>query len=116
MIKTRNLTCIVCPRGCGLNIEIEDTAIKSITGNLCPRGKKYAEDECIHPMRTVTSTVKTEDGGVVAVKTDRTIPKENIFDCMNIINAAIVKLPVHVGDVIITDVFGANVVATQNME
>ncbi len=114
MIKTRNLTCIVCPRGCALTVEMEDGAVKSIAGNLCPRGKKYAEDECIHPMRTVTSTVKTEDGGVIAVKTDRTIPKENVFECMEKINAAVAKLPVHIGDVIIADVFGANVVATQN--
>ncbi len=115
MIKTRNLTCIVCPRGCALTVGIEDGTVRSISGNLCPRGKKYAEDECIHPMRTVTTTIKTDNGGVVAVKTDRTIPKESVFECMSIINKSVAVLPVRVGDVIITDVFGANIVATQNI-
>ncbi len=115
MANTRNLTCIVCPRGCALSVELDGKEVLSVSGNICPRGKQYAIDECTHPMRTVTSTVKTSDGGVVAVKTDRTIPKENIFECMEKINAAVATLPVHIGDVLISDVFGANVVATQNM-
>ncbi len=114
MTKTRSLTCIVCPRGCALSVEMTDGAVTAISGNLCPRGKKYAEDECTHPMRTVTSTVKTSDGGVIAVKTDRAIPRENVFDCMKLINGAVAALPVRVGDVIIADVFGANIIATQN--
>ena len=110
----RELTCIVCPVGCQLVAEIENGAVTSVSGNTCPRGKKYAEDECIHPMRTVTSTVKCSDGSVVSVKTDRTIPKDKIFECMKIINSTITDLPVCVGDVIIEDVFGSKVVATEN--
>ncbi len=114
MAATRNLTCIVCPRGCMLSVELEGNSVLCVSGNICPRGKKYAEDECTHPMRTVTSTVRTSDGGVVAIKTDRAIPKENVFECMKLINSAIATLPVGIGDVIIENVFGANVVATQN--
>ena len=110
----RELTCIVCPVGCQLVVEIENGAVTSVCGNTCPRGKKYAEDECIRPMRTVTSTVKCSDGSVVSVKTDRTIPKDKIFECMKIINNTIKDLPVCVGDVIIEDVFGSNIVATEN--
>ena len=50
----------------------------------------------------------------MAVKTDNTIPKEKVFDCMKIINNTTIDLPVSVGDVIIKDVFGSNVVCTQN--
>ncbi len=114
METTRTLTCIVCPRGCTLTVGLDDRAITSITGNLCPRGKSYAIDECTHPMRTVTTTVRTEDGGVVAVKTAAPIPKEKMFRCMAAINAAIVPLPVHVGDIILTDICGTDIVATQN--
>lgn len=110
----RELTCIVCPVGCQLLAEIQDGKVINVSGNTCPRGKKYAEDECTNPMRTVTSTVKCEDGSVVSVKTDRTIPKDKIFECMNVINNAIIPLPVSVGDVIIENVFGSNVVATEN--
>ena len=47
-------------------------------------------------------------------KTDRTIPKENMFDAMKMIARARVEIPVKIGDVLITDVYGSNVVATQN--
>lgn len=116
---TRNLTCIVCPRGCQLAVELgADGAVLSVTGNTCPRGKQYAIDECTHPMRTVTSTVRTSDGGVIPVKTDRTIPKELMFDCMKQINGAVAKLPAHIGDVVIWNLLGtgANVVVTANKE
>lgn len=111
---TRELTCIICPRGCGLKVEIEDGKVLSVTGNSCPRGVKYAEDECCNPMRTITSTVRCEDGRVISVKTDRPIPKAKMLECMKMINSATAHLPIHIGDVIIEDVFGSNVVATEN--
>ena len=112
----RELTCIICPRGCTLNIELEGKNILSVTGNACPRGLKYAEDECCNPQRTVTSTVRCTDGRVVAVKTDRPISKENVVECMKIINSVKVELPITIGDVIIENVFGSNVIATENAE
>ena len=111
---TRELTCIICPRGCGLKIELEDGKIQSITGNSCPRGIQYAEDECYHPMRTVTSTVRCSDGSVLAVKTEQPIPKDKVFACMEMINSACAHLPIRIGDVIIEEVFGSRVVATEN--
>ena len=111
---TRELVCIICPRGCGLKVEMEEGKIVSITGNSCPRGVKYAEDACLSPQRTVTSTVRCEDGRMISVKTDRPIPKDKVFECMKLINAATAKAPVAIGDVIISDVFGSNVVATEN--
>ena len=112
----RELTCIVCPMGCSLVAEIEDGKVTGVTGNTCPRGAKYAEAECTNPQRTVTSTMKCSDGSMVSVKTDTTIPKEKIFECMEIINKHICKLPVKVKDIIIENVFGANIIATTNME
>lgn len=110
----RELTCIVCPIGCQLTVEFENGKVTTVGGNTCPRGKVYAENECTNPQRTITSTVKCSDGSMVAVKTDRTIPKEKMFECMEIINNKILDLPVSIGDVIIEDVFGSNIVATQN--
>lgn len=115
----RELTCIVCPRGCQLKAELAgDGSVLNVTGNACPRGKQYAVDECTHPMRTVTSTVRAENGTPVPVKTDRTIPKEKMFDCMREINRVRLTLPAHIGDVVIPDVLGtgANVVVTANVD
>ena len=113
--QTKNLTCIICPLGCDLSIELEDGKVVSVAGNTCKRGAEYANNECTNPQRTVTSTVRCEDGRLVAVKTDRSIPKDKIFECMEIINNTVAHLPICVGDVIIEDVYGANIVATQNM-
>ncbi len=111
---TRNLTCIVCPMGCSLTVTSEDNKTFIVTGNTCPRGEVYAKNECTNPQRTVTSTVRTKEGVLVAVKTDRTIAKDKMFACMQKINAACPSLPIAVGDVIMKDIFGANIVATQN--
>ena len=112
----RELTCIVCPRGCQLTVELEGKNVLSVSGNICKRGAVYAENECVNPMRTVTTTAKTNDGGVVAVKTETTIPKEKMFECMELINAVTLTLPVKVGDVVLEDVFGSRVVVCQNKE
>ena len=112
----RELTCIVCPIGCSLKVELDGDKVISVSGNTCKRGEKYANDECTNPKRTITSTVKCDDGVVVSVKTDTTIPKDKMYECMEIINKTVAHLPISVGDVIIKDVFGANIVATQNKE
>lgn len=109
----RQLTCIICPKGCIINVSLcSDGSISNITGNSCARGKMYAETECTNPKRTVTTTMRCTDGGIVAVKTDRPIPKASVMDCMKIINSAEATLPVHTGDVLLRGVFGSNIVAT----
>lgn len=110
----RKLTCIICPLGCELTVQTDNNKIIGVTGNTCPRGKVYAENECTNPQRTVTSTVLCDDGGLVAVKTETTIPKGKMDECMKLINNTVAKLPIKIGDVIIEDAFGSKVVATQN--
>ena len=108
----RNLTCIVCPMGCSIDVEFENDEIIKISGNTCPRGAEYAKNECISPVRTITSTVRCEDGSVIPVKTDKPIPKDKIFECMKIINSTVAPLPISAHDVIIKDVYGSNIIAT----
>ncbi len=112
----RELTCIACPLGCGLVVTLEEKDVVSVVGNACPRGKEYAINECTNPKRTVTTTIRCENGELVSVKTSKPIPKEKVFEAMEIINSTIAKLPLTVGDVIIPDLFGSHVVATQCKE
>ncbi len=115
----RELTCIVCPRGCQLKAELDGNGnVLNVEGFTCPRGKQYAIDECTHPMRTITSTVRAANGEPVPVKTNRTVPKELMFDCMKQINQATVAVPAHIGDVVIANILGtgADVVVTANLE
>ena len=112
----RNLTCIICPVGCSINVNYEEGEILSIEGNRCKRGADYAKDECICPKRTLTTTVITSSGRLVSCKTKDPIPKDKIFSAMKIINSLKIDLPIHIGDVIIEDVFGSKLVATENLE
>ena len=112
----RSLTCIICPRGCTLNVEEVNDAL-SVTGNACPKGEKYAIDECTHPLRTVTSIVRicNRKDTMVSVKTDKPIPKEKIFDIMEQIRKASVEAPIKIGDVILENLYGANIIATKEI-
>ena len=116
-MENRILTCIVCPRGCQLTVKFNDDGkIEKIDGNACKRGAVYAENECTHPMRTVTSTVKCEGGAIISVKTSDTVPKEKIFEVMREINLAKATDGVKIGDVVIKNVcsLGVDIIATSN--
>ena len=116
-MNERNLTCIVCPRGCQLTVKFDsDGKISDIFGYACKRGVTYAENECTHPMRTVTTTAKCEDGVIISVKTSDVVPKEKVFDVMKQINRTCVKASVKIGDVVIKNVcsLGVDIVATSN--
>lgn len=114
----RELTCIVCPKGCQLKVELEGKKVLSVTGHTCKRGEAYAQAECTAPMRTLTTTAAVVGGGVVPVKTDKTVPKELLFDCMKEINAARVPADAKAGDVVIENILGtgANVITTRNVQ
>ena len=113
----RELICIVCPRGCALSCELsEGGEVISVSGNLCPRGKTYAINECTNPQRVVTSTVRCSDGGIVSCKTSGTVPKGLVFEVMKLINGATAPDNVEIGDIIIENILntGVDVVATSN--
>ena len=111
----RTLTCIICPRGCTLNVSGEGENL-TVTGNACPKGAQYALDECTHPVRTVTSVVRVanREDVMVSVKTATPVPKECIFRVMAAIRAKSVEAPVAAGTVLL-NVCGADVVATKTI-
>lgn len=115
-----NLTCISCPMGCQITVEMDEGKIIRVTGNTCKRGEVYARKEVTDPTRIVTSTVKVTGGtqDVVSVKTRTDIPKPIIFDCIRALKGIEIPAPVHIGDVIVADVAGTGVdiVATKNIE
>ncbi len=113
----RMLTCIICPRGCALHVQGEGEAF-TVSGNACPKGAQYAKDECTHPVRTVTAVVRVANrvDTMLSVKTTAPIPKEHIFDLMDVLNAVRVDAPVCSGDVIVADIYGTDVIATKTIE
>lgn len=113
----RKLTCIICPRGCELNVVINGEEVK-VAGNACPKGAVYGHDECLHPTRTVTSIVRVanREDTMVSVKTEAPIPKENIADLMRVIRATTVNAPIAIGDVVCDNVYGTRVIATKSID
>lgn len=100
----KNFVCIECPRGCELTAETTEQGV-CVTGNFCPRGKKYAEAEMTCPRRIVTSTVRAAHG-MIPVKTDGEVRKEKIFDVMARIRALRIGRDVKQGEVLAADIDG----------
>lgn len=111
----KELTCIICPRGCALTV---DTEAMTVTGNNCARGVKYGIEEATHPVRTVTSILRVSNRHdmMVSVKTAEPIAKEDMFKAMEVIRGATVTAPIKIGDVLIPNVCGTNIVATKNID
>lgn len=116
-METKEMTCINCPMGCALTINIDEDNI-TVTGNTCPRGEAYAKTEVTNPTRIVTSTIETSNGLRVSCKTASPIPKGMIFNIMNEIKNTIANVPINIGDVLIKNVCGTgvDVVATKNIK
>jgi len=113
----RNLTCIICPRGCALTVEIEN-GIAKVTGNACPKGEEYGTNECLCPVRTVTSILRVANrpDTMVSVKTTVPVKKADIFAVMDVLKNATVEAPVNAGDVVIKSVYGADIIATKTVK
>ena len=111
----RTLTCIECPIGCEIEVELKNGKVVSLTGNGCLRGKAYAEAEVVCPKRVVTSTVRAENGEMIPVKTDKPVRKDAIFEVMAKINATVCKMPVALGDILVENICDdANLIVTGN--
>ncbi len=114
----KELTCIVCPRGCSLSIT-EENGEYNVTGNSCKRGKDFAVSEMTCPMRTICSTVYTvfPDTPVLPVRVSKDIPKSRIPDVMKAINETVVEQRIGRGDTVIKNVCGldADVIATSSI-
>ena len=116
-MEKHELTCIGCPMGCALTVEINGKEILSVAGYTCERGRAYAEKEVTAPARIVTSTVRVQGNGgqgIVSVKTQSDIPKEKVFDCIRALKDVTVLAPVFPGEVILENAAdtGIAVIAT----
>ncbi|MDO4616071.1 MAG: DUF1667 domain-containing protein [Lachnospiraceae bacterium] len=105
----KHLICITCPKGC--HLQVDENKDYAVTGNNCPRGAEYGRNELLHPVRVLTSTVRITGAAIprLPVKTDKPLPKERMFDCMELINGLLVQSPVQVGQVLAEDLFGTGV-------
>ena len=100
-IETLQFNCTTCPSECLLTVEVERdadgyvAAVRSVTGNNCPRGDKFAHQELTCPMRVLTTTVAVSGGdeALLPVRTAEAIPLELHAQAMALIRGLVVKAP-----------------------
>lgn len=117
----REFTCIICPNGCDIEVELEkDGTILSISGEGCMGGVNYVKQELSDPHRTIASLVPVKGGELplVSVRLNRPVPKNRIFDVMAEIRKASLSAPVKSGDIVIRNILGlgSDVIATKDIE
>jgi len=107
----KKITCIDCPQGCQLEVDVENGYVVGLSGNKCPKGEVYAKQEIENPMRILASTVLTRALNIkmVPVRTSRPIPKSKLFEAIEEIKKIRLSRPVHVGDVIAPNFLGLGV-------
>jgi CxxC motif-containing protein len=119
---TKDIICITCPQGCIIKVtgDAAKGEITSCEGFKCKRGKVYAENEFIKPLRILTSSVKTVGAAVplVAVRTSAPIPKDMQMAAMEEIKKLTVSGKLVPGDVIVENFMGtgADLVASGSLE
>ena len=116
MIKTKKITCIICPTGCEITVTGDDKEISSIKGFECKRGEVYAGNELTAPSRILTTSVKTSGctDPLVPVRSSMPLPMEHLMPCMEEIKKKEAMAPIVIGDIIIKNIMntGVDIVAT----
>jgi len=121
-MSTREFTCVVCPNGCSIAVDVDDDenpVVTRVQGNVCRRGEAWARQEVENPMRTIASSVPVLGGDfpLASVRTNRPIPLGKIRDVMEEIRGLSLEAPVEMGQVVMKDPAGCDteIVATRSV-
>lgn len=123
-IETLQFSCTTCPSECLLTVEVERDAdgavveVRSVTGNNCPRGDKFAHQELTCPMRVLTTTVAVSGGdeALLPVRTAEAIPLELHAQAMALMRGLVVNAPIHMGDTILPNLLNTNINLVASMD
>ena len=123
-IETLQFNCTTCPFECLLTVEVERDAdgavveMRSVAGNSCPRGDKFAHQELTCPMRVLTSTVAVSGGdeALLPVRTAEAIPLALHAQAMDLIRGLVVDAPVRMGDVVLGNLLNTNIDLIASMD
>ena len=122
--ETLQFNCTTCPSECLLTVEVERetggsvAAVRSVTGNSCPRGDKFAHQELTCPVRVLTTTVAVSvgDEALLPVRTAEAIPLELHAQAMNLIRGLVVNAPIRIGDVVLENLLDTNINLIASMD
>lgn len=122
--KTLQFNCTTCPSECLLTVEVERDAdgavaeVRSVTGNSCPRGDKFAHQELTCPMRVLTTTVAVSGGdeALLPVRTAEAIPLTLHAQAMNLLRGAVVDAPIRMGDIVLPNLLNTGIDLIASMD
>lgn len=122
-IETLKFNCTTCPSECLLTVEVERDAdgvaeVRSVAGNSCPRGDKFAHQELTCPMRVLTTTVAVSGGdeALLPVRTAEAIPLELHAQAMDLIRGLVVNAPIRMGDAVLENLLNTNIDLIASMD
>ena len=123
-IETLQFNCTTCPFECLLTVEVERDAdgavveMRSVAGNSCPRGDKFAHQELTCPMRVLTPTVAVSGGdeALLPVRTAEAIPLALHAQAMDLIRGLVVDAPVRMGDVVLGNLLNTKIDLIASMD
>jgi CxxC motif-containing protein len=114
----KEFTCIACPVGCSLRVEANGDKI-TVTGNQCKRGQIFGTNEYSHPMRMVTTTLRTVGCSInrVPVISTGEVPKAQLRSIVKELYKVSVPCPIKRGDIIVENIqdTGVNIIATRSI-
>jgi len=113
-VSERVVTCILCPNGCDLEVHWDGEPAKDrveVSGNLCPKGIRYALDELTHPERTLTTSVRVRCGTqrLTSVKTAAPVPRDALASVRAALVPIVLEAPVSTGQVVAENVAGTGI-------
>ena len=122
--ETLQFNCTTCPSECLLTVKVERDAdghvaeVRSVTGNNCPRGDKFARQELSCPMRVLTTTVAVAGGdeALLPVRTADAIPLELHAQAMALIRGLVINAPIRMGDVVLENLLDTNINLVASMD
>lgn len=118
-MEAKKITCIICPVGCEIAVELAPDGPPRVNGNQCKRGYEYAVSEAVDPRRVLTTTVRVRNGRlpVVPVRTSVPVPKNRLSDLMAALAGIVVTAPIKKGQVIVADIggLGADLIASRDL-
>ena len=119
-VEKKHFTCVICPLGCEIDVELQNGKVVSMEGNKCQKGEEFVSQELEEAMRILTTTVSIKGAkwAMLPVRTDKPIPKRLLSKVIEQLADIELHAPVKMYHVIVKDVAGtdASVIATRNMK
>jgi CxxC motif-containing protein len=113
------MVCFVCPKSCLLSVQEVNGEVK-VEGSRCPRGIEFAVKELRKPERTLTSTMRINNGSLplVSIRSENPVKKTELKDLIKYFDGITIDAPVLTGQILFSGIGknGVSIIATRSVE